>query len=71
MLVALDKIGGVCFRLLCTKTSRVEAENERFIAACWRCRENLKDEDFSSSFGRLRQKKVHQKRVARAARIFF
>ena len=36
MLVALDKIGGVCLRLPCTKTIRVEAKNERFIAACWR-----------------------------------
>ena len=61
MLVALDKIGGVCLRLPCTKTIRVEAKNERFIAACWRCRENFKDENFSSSLGRLRQKKVHQK----------
>ena len=33
----------------------VKAKSERFTAASLRCRQNLKYENFTSSFGRLRQ----------------
>ena len=46
----------VHFRLLGRNGFQVKAENERFVAAVLRCRQNLKYENFTSSFGRLRQK---------------
>ena len=49
----LDKIGGVHFRLLDTNGFHVKAKNERFTAASFRCRQNLKNENFTSSSGRL------------------
>ena len=55
MLITLYKLGGVHFRLLGTNGFHVKAKNERFTAANWRCRQNLKYENFTSSFGRLRQ----------------
>ena len=55
MLITLYKIGGLLFRLLATNGFRVKAKKERFTAARSRCRQNLKYENFSSSFGRLRQ----------------
>ena len=55
MLVALYKIDGVQFRLLGTNGFQVEAKNESFTAASSRCRQNFKYENFTSSFGRLRQ----------------
>ena len=55
MLITLYTIGGVHFRLLGTNGFHVKAKNERFIAASFRCRQNLKYESFTSSFGRLRQ----------------
>ena len=42
---------------------RAKAKNERFTAAGWCCRQNLKSEIFMSSFDRLR----HQNSAARAA----
>ena len=54
-LVTLYKIGGVHFHLLDTNVFHVNAKNERFTAASFRCRQNLKYENFMSSFGRLRQ----------------
>ena len=62
MLVTLYKIGGVHFCLLGTNGFHVNAKNERFTAASSRC-QNLKYENFMSSFGRLRQNI--------AARLFF
>ena len=56
LLVTLHKIGEVHFRLLGTNGFLVKAKNERFTAAGWRCRQNLKYENFSSLFGRLHQK---------------
>ena len=53
MLITLDKIGGVHFRLLDTNGFHVKAKNERFTAASFRCRQNLKYENFTSSSGRL------------------
>ena len=38
-----------------------DIKNTRCIAAGSRCRQNLKYENFTSSFGRLRKKKLHQK----------
>ena len=43
-----------------TNGFHLKAENEKIIAAGLRCRQNLKYENFTSSFGRLRQK-LHQK----------
>ena len=54
MLITLYKIGGVHFRLLGTNGFHVKAKNERFTAASSRCLQNLKYENFMSSFGRLR-----------------
>ena len=50
------KIGEPHFRLLGTNGFHVKAENERFTASSSRCRQNLKYEHFTSSFGRLHQK---------------
>ena len=55
MLITLYKIGGVYFRLLGKNGFRVKAKSERFTAASSRCHQNLKYENFTSSFGRLRQ----------------
>ena len=56
MLVTLYKIGDVHFRLLSTNGFHVKAKNEKFTAVGSCCRQNLKHENFTSSFGRLRQK---------------
>ena len=55
MLITLYKIGGVHFRLLGTNGFHVKAKNERFTPTSSCCRQNLKYEKFTSSFGRLRQ----------------
>ena len=55
MLITLYKIGGVLFRLFGTNGFHVKAKNERFTVASFLCRQNLKYENFTSSFGRLRQ----------------
>ena len=52
MLIKLYKIGEVHFCLLGTSGL---AKNERFTTASSRCSHNLKYENFTSSFGRLRQ----------------
>jgi len=49
------KIGEVHFRLLGTNVFHAKAKNERLSAASSRCRHNLKYENFTTSFGRLRQ----------------
>ena len=54
MLITLYKMGGVHFRLL-GADFHVKAKNERFTPASSRCRQNLEYENFTSSFGRLRQ----------------
>ena len=56
MLVMLRKIGKVFFRLLGTNGFHVKAGNERFPAGASRCRQKLKYENSTSSFGRLRDK---------------
>ena len=55
-LVTLYKPGEVYFRLLGTNGYHVKAKKERFSATGWRFRQNLKYENFPSSFGRPRQK---------------
>ena len=56
MLVTLYKIGEVSFRLHGTSGFHAKGENARFTAEGSRCCQNLKSENFTSSFGRLRQK---------------
>ena len=56
MLITLYKIGEVNFRVLGTNGYRVKAKNKKFTAATSRCSQNLKYENFTSSFGRPRQK---------------
>ena len=56
MFVTLYETSEVHFCLLGTNGFHVEAKNERFTAASSHCRQNLKYENFASSFGRLRQK---------------
>ena len=51
----LYKIGEPHFRWLGTNGFHAKAKSERFTAASSRCRLNLKYENFTSSFGRLRQ----------------
>ena len=70
MLVTLYKIGEVHFRLFGTNGYHVKAKNEKHTAASSRCRQNLKYQNFTSLFGRLRQK-LNQKGAERAARLFF
>ena len=70
MLIALYKIGGVHFRLLGTNGFHVKAKNERFTAVSSRCRQNLKYENFTSSFGRLRQNTA-PKRVPHVQHDYF
>ena len=55
MLVKTYKIGVLHLRLLGTSGFHAKAKNERFTAAGLRCRENLKNENFTLLFGRLRQ----------------
>ena len=45
----------ITFRLLGTNGFHVKAKSERSTAASFRCRQNLKYENFTSSFSRLRQ----------------
>ena len=70
MLVMLYKTGEVHFRLPCTNGFHAKAKNERFIAAGSRCRQYLKNENFTSSFADY-VKICTKKRAARAARLFF
>ena len=56
MFVTLQETGEVHFRLLGTNGFHVKAENEKFTSAGLRCRQNLEYENFTLSFGRLRQK---------------
>ena len=48
-------MGGLQIHLLGTNGFHVKTKNERFTAASFRCRQKLKYENFTSSFGRLRQ----------------
>ena len=70
MLVTLSERGRVYFRFLDTNGFHVKAENDGFSAVGSRCWQNLKYENFGSSFGRLREN-CPKKRAARAARLSF
>jgi len=50
-----EQIGEVHFPLLGTNGFHAKAKNERFIGAGSLCRQNFKNENFTSSCGRLRQ----------------
>ena len=63
LLVTLYKIGGVHFRLLGTNGFHVKAKNESLTAASSRCRQNLKYENFTWPFGRLRQNIAPKKKA--------
>ena len=54
MLDKLYKVGEMQFRLLGTNGFHKKAKKERFSAASLRCRLNLKYENFTSLFDRLR-----------------
>ena len=56
MFVTEYETGEVHFCLLGTNGFHVKAENEKFTAAGLRCRQNLEYENFTSSFGGLREK---------------
>ena len=70
MLAMLQKIGEVHFRLLGTN-GYLKAKKKRVTAACSGCRQNLKYENFMSSFGRLRQKVCSQKACRTCSTIVF
>ena len=70
MFVTLYKTGEVPFCLFGTNGFQVKAENEKFIAVGFRCRQNLKYENFTLSFGRLRQK-LHQQACRTCSTIIF
>ena len=66
MVVTSFEDGEVYFRLLATNDFHIKSKYERFAAARSRRRQNLIYENFTSLFGRLRQK-CFQGRAARAA----
>ena len=70
MLVTLYEIGEVYFCLLSTNGFHVSTENERSTSADSPCRRSLKYANFTSSFGRLRQK-LHQKACRKCSTIIF
>ena len=59
------------FRLLGTNGFHVKAKNERFTAATSCCRQNLKYENFTSSFWQITSKHCTKKRAARVALLYF
>ena len=58
MSVTVFEIGKVSFCLFGTNDLHVKADNERSFVAASLCCQNLKYENFTSSFGRLRQRIV-------------
>ena len=71
MLVTLYEIGGMHFRLLGTNGFHVKVKNESFTPVSLRWRQNLRYEIFTSSFGRLRQKKKEPKSVPHVLHDYF
>ena len=53
--IVQTEVGELHFRLLGTNGFHVKAKSERLTAASSRCRQNLKHENFTASFGRQRQ----------------
>ena len=70
MFVTLYKISEVCFHSLGTNGFRAKVKNETFTAAGSRCPQNLKNENFASSFG-THVKKLHQKACRTCSTIIF
>ena len=70
VLVTLYKIGEVYFRFLGTNGFHVKEESERFTAAGSRCRQNLKYENSTLSFGTSRQK-IAAKSVSHVQHDYF
>jgi len=68
MLGTLYETDKVHFCLFGTNGFHVKAENEKIIPACLHCCQNLKYENFTSSFGRLRQK-LHQRACSTCSTI--
>ena len=64
------KQGKCTFSFFGTNAFHVKAEDEKLIAADLRCRQSLKYENFTSSFGRLCQK-LHQKSCRTCSTIIF
>ena len=64
------KIGWVHFRFLGMNGFHVKEKNERFTAVSTRCCQNLKYENFMSSFARLRQN-IALKRVPHVQYDYF
>ena len=71
MLVTLYKIGQVHFRLFSTNDFHAKAKNERSTAAVSRCRQNLKNENFTSSFDRMTTSKIAPKSVPHVQHDYF
>ena len=65
LFITLYKIEGVHFRLLGTNDFHVQAKNERSTAASFRCRQNLKYENWQTP-----SKHGTKERAARAERLF-
>ena len=68
------KTGEVHLHLLGTNGYHARPKNEGFIVASFRCRQNLKYENCTSSFGSqkiAKSKNCIKKRAARAAPLFF
>ena len=55
MFITLCEIGELHFRMLGTNGFHLKAKSETSTAVSLRCRQNLTYENFTSSFGRLRQ----------------
>ena len=55
LVVVQNRRSALSFAYISTNGFHAKAKNERFTAASFRCRQNLKYEDFTSPFGRLRQ----------------
>ena len=70
MFVMLYETGEVHLCLFGTNGFKVNPENEKFLAVGLRCRQNLKYENFTSSFGRLRQN-IAQKSVPHVQHDYF
>ena len=70
MLVTSYEMGEVSFHLIGANGFHIKAENEGFSPVGSRCHQNIKYENFRSSFSRLRQKNCIRKLAGRTARFF-
>ena len=70
MSVTSYEMGEVSFHLIGGNGFHIKAENEGFSPVGSRCHQNIKYENFRSSFSRLRQKNCIRKLAGRTARFF-